>query len=508
MKRFIFSCAVAAMIGASWSCTNLEYDNQDSQLSEASGAGSCSSDIDAVISSVYAQIGNYIQGQTNTFALMEHTSDEMIGPTRGTDWSDNGVWRSLHAHNWDPTHPYVLSAWNDLNSGLFDANEVVSCSQNADQEAEGRFLRAFFMYHLVDFFGQVPIREVDDLPSVDPRVLSRADATAQIINDLETAIAGLPESTEVGVATKNAARALLTRVYLNRGVYDAGDPVGPYNFSAADMDKVIEYADALTGYQLEDQYFNNFTPDNGENSSELIFSIPNAPGNIVGAGDGPQNCYFMTLHYNQNPSGWNGFTTLADFYNKFEDGDQRKGGYDWPGLTDVSGLRPGFLIGQQFDADGNPINDRSGSPLIYTADVKLSGNTENTGIRVIKYIPDYSNLNAPGNDYVLVRYGEVVLNKAEALLRKGDAGGALALVNELRAARGAAALSSIDEAGMLDERGRELYWEGHRRTDQVRFGTFLNAWSEKLQSPPSRVLFPIPQQAIDSNPNLVQNPGY
>jgi hypothetical protein len=94
------------------------------------------------------------------------------------------------------------------------------------------------------------------------------------------------------------------------------------------------------------------------------------------------------------------------------------------------------------------------------------------------------------------------------MLRSGDAAGALAMVNELRAKRGASPLAVLDEATMLDERGRELYWEGIRRVDQIRFGTFTSTWEEKETTDPYRVLFPIPQQALDSNPNLVQNPGY
>ena len=98
--------------------------------------------------------------------------------------------------------------------------------------------------------------------------------------------------------------------------------------------------------------------------------------------------------------------------------------------------------------------------------------------------------------------------KAEALLRNGQTGEALAMVNELRAVRGASPLASLDEAAMLDERGRELYWEGIRRVDQIRFGTFTDTWAEKTVTDPFRIVYPIPQQALDSNPNLVQNPGY
>lgn len=87
----------------------------------------------------------------------------------------------------------------------------------------------------------------------------------------------------------------------------------------------------------------------------------------------------------------------------------------------------------------------------------MAGNTEVEGIRVVKYPPDYANLDNPENDYVILRLADIMLLKAEALLRKGNAGGALTIVNELRAKRGAAALASLDEKALLDERGRELY---------------------------------------------------
>jgi hypothetical protein len=108
----------------------------------------------------------------------------------------------------------------------------------------------------------------------------------------------------------------------------------------------------------------------------------------------------------------------------------------------------------------------------------------------------------------MLRYAEAMMNKAEAQLRMGDNAGALATINAMRTARGGAPMASIDEASMLQERAREMYWEGYRRVDQVRFGTFNGAWTGKDPSDASRVLFPIPQQALDSNPNLEQNAGY
>ncbi len=210
----------------------------------------------------------------------------------------------------------------------------------------------------------------------------------------------------------------------------------------------------------------------------------------------------MTLHYDQNPSGWNGFTTLSDFYAKFEDGDVRKGVAATPDGSEFSGLGRGFLVGEQYNDNGEVItNSRNNRPLSFEPEVPLIGADTDDGYRAIKYHP------ANKGRYIQMRYGDVFLMKAEALMRSGQTAEALALVNELRATRSNSA-SSLDEAAMLDERGRELYWEGIRRTDQVRFGTFDDTWQEKTVTDPYRVLYPIPQQALDSNPNLVQNPGY
>ena len=180
-------------------------------------------------------------------------------------------------------------------------------------------------------------------------------------------------------------------------------------------------------------------------------------------------------------------------------------------MTDVSGIKAGFLIGQQYDQDGTALEDRGGNPLAFTPQVAIQesgGDLETTGIRVIKYPIDYNSGDNADNDYVLYRYADVWLMKAEAAMRNGDSGTALDMVNTLRTTRGASTLGSIDADGMLAERGRELYWEGHRRTDLIRFGRFLDAWQEKAASGSERLLFPIPATSLASNPNLTQNPGY
>jgi hypothetical protein len=282
----------------------------------------------------------------------------------------------------------------------------------------------------------------------------------------------------------------------------------------------VSLADQITGFSYTTNYYKNFSPDNETASTENIFSLENTNG--VRGGNN-QSRWYCTLHYNQNPSGWNGFTTLSDFYNKFlitpqDTTDKRLGGpyltgY-YAGVTDVSGLRVGLLVGQQYNQNGVALTDRGGNPLSFTPQVALveSGNNlEVTGIRVIKFPPDYQ-FNFPArNDMVLLRYADVQLMKAEALLRQGAGNepAARAIVNALRTARGATSTySTLTLDNILDERGRELYWEGWRRNDLIRFGKWLQAWQLKSASDAKRLLFPIPSDQLALNPNLTQNPGY
>ncbi len=490
----IITLASLAIMGL-WSCTDLNVEEPDSIVLESTGGTPDPGDPVALLTGLYNDLGAFTD-QANIYSLTTHTSDEMIPPTRGVDWGDNGVWRTLHAHTWDPTHSFVLNAWNQLNERIFKANQVLAGGGDAQNQADAKFLRAFLTFYVMDFYGQVPFREFGEGIDVDPVVFSRSEAFDRIVADLEDALPNLPTagpSTGNTKANQAAANALLARLYLNKAVYTSANPAGPYTFDGGDMDKVIAYADAVTadGYSLESEFFTNFT---SSAASEVIFASPDGS---------PQNRWMMTLHYSMNPSGWNGFTTLADFYDKFDANDSRIGIPASPDGSEFSGFGKGFLIGQQYNEDGSELIDsRSQKPLQFSRDVPLAGAATEKGIRVIKWHPKD---NGP---YILLRYADVFLMKAEAMMRKGDNAGALAEVNALRAVRGADALGSLDEAAMLDERGREMYWEGTRRTDQVRFGTFTSTWSEKMVTDAHRVLYPIPQQAIDSNPNLVQNDGY
>lgn len=487
------------------SCTKLEEVQRDSvNFQKASATG--------LLQGAYNSLGG-LQTQDVVWALMEHSSDEALGPTRGPDWDDNGVWRVIHNHQWDADHNVVRNTYNSLLTAQYSATAVLERSPTNSEAAQARFIRALSLFLVLDLYDQVPYREdLKDLKQL-PVTLKGTAAADKIISELNAVISTLPDAgANTWVANKDAARALLMKTYLNRGVY--ANRAAP-TFAAADMDQVIALADQVIGnsrYSLADNFFTNFAPNNNSASRELLFTLENTVG--VRGGNNRFN-WFCTLHYNQRPSGWNGFTTLADFYDKFEATDTRRGG-SYPGLTNVTGLRTGFLEGQQFDQNGVALKDRKGNNLAFTRTVALretGNNLEITGIRVIKYVPDFSqgiDGNAE-NEYVIFRLADVMLMKAEALMRKGQEPAARAILNTIRAKRGASTLTSaITLQTVLDERGREMYWEGWRRNDQIRFGTFLNGVgpTRPNKSGNEKLLFPIPNQQLAVNPNLTQNPGY
>jgi hypothetical protein len=506
-KILIPSLAIALMAGTI-GCSDLN----DAVLDRVSEASAVSPDLQ--LKAAYQTLGSFTD-QANAYALLEHPSDEMQGPTRGADWDDNGRWRNLHTHTWNNQSDDVLGAWNNLNRGHALANEVISNAKATKQQlAEAKFIRAMYVFYTTDLFGQVAFKDLAN-PGALPKALSRKEAADQVISDLKAISADLPSATaaNTGTATKEAVAFLLAKTYLNKGVFnqDPKTPAGPFTFDKADMDAVVANADLIINsgkYSLTANYFDNFHFENSARSKELIFVIQNDKGQSNNNGSSPRNRYFMTLHYNSSPGGWNGFTTLSDFYNSFENSDVRKGAAI-PGMTNTNGLRAGFLIGQQFGPGGVALKDREGKPLVFTTDIDLKTANEANGVRVIKYQPDYTDLDSPANDYVFFRFADAWLMKAEALFRSGGAATALTMVNTLRTARGATALATLTDAALLAERGRELYWEGWRRNDQIRFAKFnAPVQNRSAVSPDFRVVFPIPQRELEINSNLKQNFGY
>jgi len=520
MKKlnYIYSAAFAAALTLT-ACTDLEIEATDSIIDTSTSSGGTFegvADVDGSITNLYNGL-NRLGDQANYHALQEVASDELLVPTRGTDWGDNGIWRTLHNHTWATSHAFVLNVWNNWNSTIFLANEVLDSRSNAStlQAAHASFVRAFATWIIMDLYGQVPNREPDEGPEVNPVVLTRAQAYDRVLADLDTAISGLPTVASGAIADQNrgskaAARFLKARVLLNGHIYK-----GNATADAADMAQVISLVDeiAADGYAPQQGYFDIFKESA---DSETIWWIPTGVGNRIWNG----------LHYNHvspdnGGGGWNGFTTLADFYDSFEGSatsnaansgqEERRGWVPDATNSDATngGIGYGFLVGQQMAADGTPLNDRSGNPLVFTKELAgLYGNGEAEGIRTIKYHPVDGTGSFRAHE-ILFRYADAHLMKAEAMMRSG--GDATALVNQLRTIRGASSLGSVSEADMLAERGRELYKEQIRRTDLIRFGQYTRDWPYKNSDAvgnDTKNLYPIPSNAILSNPNLTQNPGY
>ncbi len=213
---------------------------------------------------------------------------------------------------------------------------------------------------------------------------------------------------------------------------------------------------------------------------------------------------------------------MADFYASFEQTDDRYTG---------GGRGYGVMLhGPQYDSDGNLLFDNADSWYddIAIDDPSLSDEEQKRavvfgpeinelapqawrdgGARLSKYEYEIGTVNSMSNDFAIYRYGEILLNKAEAMYRKNPGSGeALDLVNMIRTRAGVDAFMALDDDNFLAERGRELCFEAKRRPDLIRFGKFGEPWWEKGASDANKTLMPIPADQITLNPNLIQNPGY
>lgn len=543
------------MIAALTGCTKLDEglnntltNQQTANALGAAGTGLLLNTAYSDLAGPFGDVGQFIN-------LTGNASDESLVATRAGDWDDNGAWRVMHNHTWNADLGSLLNTFNSFNKINFDATNVLAFGPNPAQAAEARFLRAYALYNILDLYGQYPFRNPGDNLLNAPEVKTGAAGADFIISELNAILATMPASVaNVNYkATADAARFLLMRCYLNRGAFaNRATPT----FADADMQQVITLGNAIISsgrYSYTPDYFDNFSADNQTKTREAIWAYDNTSG-VSANNSGMTSFWYRTLHYNSyDPkapnSGWNGFSTVAEFYNTFGVNtpttqtpsdtllDQRIGGRFKKGVTDVtgSGLRPGLLIGQQFDELGNKKHYRgwvaadgpnakllSFNPVIGAGMLEtVPGLLEVTGIRVLKWSPDFAQYDgAAGNDLIMFRYPDAVLMVAEAMMRKAapDNAGALTLVNALRAARGAAAIApsmalvntsnTYDPKTLLAERGRELYYEWVRRTDLIRFGVFLKPWPYKPADDPKYLLYPIPSQALAANPNLKQNPGY
>lgn len=451
------------------------------------------------------------------FQNNEASSDEMIVPTRGNDWYDGGKWQSIWLHTFVYDIDNINNAWNDINNGIGKSNLVLTTlatlpesnkPANADQViAEIKVLRAYYYFMFMDMFGNVPL--VTDF-NQDPTKLgqsTRKEVYDFLVKEVEDNVEKLVEpasgvNAAYGHMTKWGGYMLLAKLYLNAQVY-SGTP--QWAKAAAAADKVITSG----RYSLASDFLSNFAVIN-EGSPENIFVVPfdniNIPGNGIETSTlNYNNIYTFDLTGRPN----NGFCAPTDFYNSFTDNDKRKAMW---------------LVGQQYSSKGEKLidNDTKLPVILNPVFTDLSNSSSQfkfAGARSIKYAPQPGTNGNTSNDGVIFRLGDAYLMKAEALVRDGRAGEALASVNLVRQRAGVPAWSLADLTlpNLLAERGREMAWEGWRRNDLIRFEVadnvpyFTGARSPGKTADPSdkhTFIFPIPQKQLITNNKLKQNPGY
>ena len=443
-------------------------------------------------------------------------TDMLVVPQRGGDWYDGGEWHRYHRLTWTPDEGYVSFWWNNCYAGINKCNQLILQFSQIESEtapiavAELRALRALYYYWLVDLFGNVPIVDRFDYPpDYKPPTNSRSEVFEFVETELKESLPLLSKVTGLqmyGRVNYYAAYSVLAKLYLNAEVF-VGTP--RYEDALAACDTVIQSGN----FSLESDYFNNFVGD-ATTSPEHILGVPFDQINAQGF-----EVHLFTLHYSlQDKYGiqsatWNGICSQEAFFNSFEETDLR---------------RNGLLSGPQFDAEGvqitdpsfekfdpaNPTNpiDPDGAGLNLTPNVNMlePNCLRQCGARIAKFPFIEGSDRYISNDFPIFRYADVLLMKAESLWRSGgDIGEALSLVNEIRSRAGASAMAAFDADSLLAERGRELFAEGHRRNDLIRFGKYLDTrWEKPDVSPEYVKLWPIPNSQIQANPNLQQNPGY
>lgn len=528
-KIFLFSAAIAALFSAS-SCKKLDVPVESQYVTD--NFPKTTADYAALYGTMYSNLSS--QFGVPYFRMQELSTDAAILPARDGNFDDGGQYRQLHYHTWTFDHANVKTVWEWGFGGINNCNRLISVTNNSSSTPEVklagvteiRTMRALYYFLMMDIYGNVPL--IDAFPVTTlPSTTSRDKVFEFVEKELLAVIPQLPEKTSAnqtlmyGKPTRGTAFALLSKMYLNAEVY-TGKP--RYAEAVAMADSVLKN----TNYKLDAKYSDIFDVNNGPAITETIFAIPydqQIPGNqITRFGFYPA----LAPAYGIPGVGFSiSMSTTPEYFNRFNlTGDIRKSFW---------------LVGPQFAPDANRQPDLTKPVLIagtttqivITPDLILKpgkpmdvGNTvadQAKGIRSVKYWPDVNAIQATrlnGNDMPFLRLADIMLMKAEAVLRgatatavNGEMQTPLLLVNKIRARAGATAATSVDLESLLDERARELSWEAWRRNDLIRFGLFEKEYPLQndvlsMDKAVTKRIYPIPATELVLNSNLKQNPGY
>ncbi|MDD2437921.1 MAG: RagB/SusD family nutrient uptake outer membrane protein [Massilibacteroides sp.] len=494
-------------------------------------------DFHPAIANIYAYLRSSLD-HWGFFCGQEVTGNAIVMAPNASGWDDGGVYRRMHYHTWNSEQAHVSNMWNQFYRGVLICNNVLdqiekdeipapSSEEKERGMAEIRAMRAYYYWMICDNFGDAPlvVGKTSDLPVKS----NRKEIYDFVVKELNEVIPKLNETlggNMYGRINKWAAKATLANVYLNAEVY-TGD---------ARWEECISQCDDIINSNvcvLSDNYNASFRATGVESSKEVIFAVPYdrdyGGGNTIHmySWHGELKKKFQT---EATPWGSGAAMGLTQFINTYDVDDTR--------------LQDTWLMGPQYAADGTQLTgtyDKKGEPFVYTKEVPdASYTSEMEGYRMNKFEVIAGSTYNSTTDLPVFRYAQVLMMKAECLLRTGKSG-AGTLVSEVRKrafkehpekaivtdeqlkANSAYQYGYVEDykitdpgnqdpipfGRLLDELGWEFVWELQTRRNLIRFGVFSKkSWLSHKPQGDYRTVFPIPEKVLTSNPNLKQNPNY
>lgn len=487
-------------------------------------------------------------GQSQYFRGLYHlngvTTDEVV-----CGWNDAGM-PELSKASWTADNTFIMSFYYRVLHQVAIFNEFIRKVNEAKIElpeaarwiAEARTLRAMCWLHAIDNFGSVPFATEDSsVGSTAPQQISRADLFKYIDAELTEVLAGNDlydyAQGDYGRANKGLAAMVLAKLYLNAEVYlGKAEGAGYYQKCADVLTPLVgKYNLHTTSKGVYSAYEELFLADNHKCAEEIIFAIQQDGVNTQSWGV-TQYMIFASTGGTMDAaslgisSGWGGLRTTPQFFDYFSDTDARCLFF----TNDVQKKALEKLYAAEEEKYKKDVEDgKNPEPLktfeewtegkYHTKDIADMGKFEN-GYPLMKW----KNMNSDGTpgqsngfvdtDWPVYRYADALLMLAECELRGATISGSMNGKAALDAVRNRAGMAPItlNETNLLEERARELYQEGHRRSDLIRFGKYTKGynWAWKGGNVNGQdiadhfALFPIPTSDLNSNSNLEQNGSY
>ena len=450
-------------------------------------------------------------------------TDEVCAPINPNGgWDDDGRYREVQTHNIPSSSVILLGAWDFCFNGITACNDVLDTFESVKKDFDGKhrviaevkILRAFYYFMAICYWKDVPFSITKKIEGY-PEKKDRAFVFNFIENEIKENIDYLatePTREYYGRITRGVADFLLAKLYLN-----AESLIGTAKWNEAELAcrEIMTQNGGSSYYKIVDDYKNLFKVKN-EFCEEGILAIPFSTVYTV------SDHYAFLIHMSTLPvnlcaplgipaEAWDGLVAQPDFFDTYDAADRRRG-WTW-------------MYGQMYDLAGDaltiniqdPDDQNSTITVPYIIDAHMpeaaytTHRTELQGARIGKWEYQSDGTLTSGqvgmeNEFYLMRYADVVLMYAEALIRQGKTTGLAenADLQKIRTRAGLAPFTATELTleNIYLERSHELAVEGWHRQDMIRFGKYLAAWWNKAEQDESDYYLPIPKSAVSANPNL------